>query len=53
MDIIWYGLSCFRLTERGLATVVTDPFEPTWACRRPNSRPTSSRSATTPRATTT
>ncbi len=27
MEITWYGLSCFRLTERGLATVVTDPFE--------------------------
>ena len=28
MEIVWYGLSCFRLTERGLATVVTDPYEP-------------------------
>ncbi len=27
MEIIWYGLSCFRLTERGLATVVTDPYD--------------------------
>jgi L-ascorbate metabolism protein UlaG (beta-lactamase superfamily) len=27
MDIAWYGHSCFRLTERGLATVVTDPFD--------------------------
>ena len=27
MDIIWYGHSCFRLTERGSATVVTDPFD--------------------------
>lgn len=27
MEITWYGLSCFRLTERGLATVVTDPYE--------------------------
>ncbi|MFO3796654.1 MAG: MBL fold metallo-hydrolase [Anaerolineales bacterium] len=27
MDITWYGLSCFRLTERGLATVVTDPYD--------------------------
>ncbi len=26
MDIIWYGLSCFRITERKHATVVTDPF---------------------------
>ncbi len=28
MEITWYGLSCFRLSERGLATVVTDPFPP-------------------------
>jgi L-ascorbate metabolism protein UlaG (beta-lactamase superfamily) len=28
MDIVWYGLSCFRLSERGLATVVTDPYDP-------------------------
>lgn len=27
MEIIWYGHSCFRLVERGLATVVTDPFD--------------------------
>jgi L-ascorbate metabolism protein UlaG (beta-lactamase superfamily) len=27
LEITWYGLSCFRLVERGLATVVTDPFE--------------------------
>ncbi len=27
MEITWYGLSCFRLTERSLATVVTDPFD--------------------------
>lgn len=27
MDITWYGHSCFRLAERGLATVVTDPFD--------------------------
>ncbi len=26
MEIIWHGLSCFRLTQRGMATVVTDPF---------------------------
>jgi len=31
MEITWYGLSCFRLTERGLATVVTDPFDHTVA----------------------
>ena len=27
MEITWYGLSCFRITERGMATVVTDPFD--------------------------
>jgi L-ascorbate metabolism protein UlaG (beta-lactamase superfamily) len=27
MEIVWYGLSCFRMTERGLATVVTDPYD--------------------------
>jgi L-ascorbate metabolism protein UlaG (beta-lactamase superfamily) len=27
MEITWYGLSCFRLVERGLATVVTDPYD--------------------------
>ncbi len=27
MEITWYGHSCFRLTERGIATVVTDPFD--------------------------
>ncbi len=26
MEITWYGHSCFRLVERGRATVVTDPF---------------------------
>lgn len=26
MDITWYGLSCFRITERGQISVVTDPF---------------------------
>lgn len=29
MEITWYGLSCFRLTERSLATVVTDPYDST------------------------
>jgi L-ascorbate metabolism protein UlaG (beta-lactamase superfamily) len=29
MEITWYGHSCFRLSERGLATVVTDPFDHT------------------------
>lgn len=27
MEIVWYGQSCFRLTQRGLATVVTDPYD--------------------------
>ena len=28
MEITWYGLTCFRLSERGLATVVTDSYPP-------------------------
>lgn len=27
MEIIWYGHSCFRLTEKKMATVVADPFD--------------------------
>lgn len=27
MEITWYGHSCFRLSERGMANVVTDPFD--------------------------
>lgn len=27
MDITWYGLSCFRLSERGLISVVADPYD--------------------------
>jgi L-ascorbate metabolism protein UlaG (beta-lactamase superfamily) len=27
MEITWYGHSCFRLVERGLASIVTDPFD--------------------------
>jgi len=27
MDIVWHGHSCFRLNERGLAAVVTDPYD--------------------------
>ena len=27
MEITWFGHSCFRLTERGMASVVTDPFD--------------------------
>ena len=28
MDINWYGYSCFRITERGHTSVVTDPYHP-------------------------
>jgi L-ascorbate metabolism protein UlaG (beta-lactamase superfamily) len=28
MDITWYGLSCFRIIERGMISVVTDPYAP-------------------------
>ncbi len=27
MEITWYGHSCFRLTERRMASVVTDPYD--------------------------
>jgi L-ascorbate metabolism protein UlaG (beta-lactamase superfamily) len=27
MELVWYGMSCFRITERGMATVVTDPYD--------------------------
>ena len=27
MEITWYGYSCFRMIERGLASVVTDPYD--------------------------
>lgn len=26
MEITWYGMSCFRITDRKHATIVTDPF---------------------------
>jgi L-ascorbate metabolism protein UlaG (beta-lactamase superfamily) len=29
MEIFWYGHSCFRITERNMATVVTDPYDHT------------------------
>ncbi|MEO0561006.1 MAG: MBL fold metallo-hydrolase [Chloroflexota bacterium] len=28
MDITWYGMSCFRITERSKTTVMTDPYGP-------------------------
>jgi len=27
MEIVWYGHSCFRFIERGMAAVVTDPYD--------------------------
>ena len=27
MEITWYGHSCFRMIERNVATIVTDPFD--------------------------
>lgn len=27
MEIFWYGHSCFRLVERGLASIVCDPYD--------------------------
>ncbi|MGB9672562.1 MAG: MBL fold metallo-hydrolase [Anaerolineales bacterium] len=27
MEVTWYGLSCFRLSERGMASIVTDPYD--------------------------
>ena len=27
MEIVWYGHSCFRISERGMGSVVTDPFD--------------------------
>lgn len=31
MEITWYGHSCFRLAERSMSTVVTDPYDYTVA----------------------
>ena len=28
MEIVWYGLNTFRLSERRMASVVTDPYDP-------------------------
>ncbi len=27
MELTWYGLSCFRLSDRGHASIVTDPYD--------------------------
>jgi len=36
MDITWYGLSCFRMLERGTASIVADPFSDTVGYGQPN-----------------
>jgi len=36
MEITWFGLSCFRLAERGMAAVVTDPYGATVGYREPD-----------------
>jgi L-ascorbate metabolism protein UlaG (beta-lactamase superfamily) len=38
MEIIWYGQTCFRLSERGLATVITDPYPPDVGLTLPRTR---------------
>jgi len=38
MEITWYGQTCFRLSERGLATVVTDPYPPDAGLTFPRTR---------------
>jgi L-ascorbate metabolism protein UlaG (beta-lactamase superfamily) len=38
MEITWYGLSCFRLTERGSSSVITDPYPDTFGYVLPRSR---------------
>lgn len=38
MEIVWYGQTCFRLSERGLATVVTDPYPPEVGLTYPRTR---------------
>jgi L-ascorbate metabolism protein UlaG (beta-lactamase superfamily) len=38
MEITWYGQTCFRLSERGLASVVTDPYPPDTGLTLPRPR---------------
>jgi len=38
MEITWYGHSCFRLMERGVASIVTDPFDESLGYPLPNLR---------------
>ncbi len=38
MEITWHGHSCFRLMERGVASIVTDPFDASIGYEAPNLR---------------
>lgn len=38
MEIVWYGLNCFRLSQRGLASVVTDPYDASVGLELPRPR---------------
>lgn len=38
MNITWYGQTCFRLSDRGFANVVTDPFPPELGLTYPKPR---------------
>ncbi len=38
MEIVWYGLSSFRFTERGVASVITDPYPDDYGYIHPRSK---------------
>lgn len=38
MEIVWYGLNTFRLNERGMAAIVTDPCDPSVGLELPRLR---------------
>lgn len=38
MKLTWYGLSCFRITQRKYATVVTDPYAESMGLGKPTLR---------------
>ena len=38
MEITWYGHSCFRMMERGVASIVADPYDPALGYGEPNLR---------------
>lgn len=38
MEITWYGHSCFRMMERGVASIVADPYAPSLGYGEPNLR---------------